>query len=386
MDLLLIHLPKCFDFLIDSSSKLTKKVTLPIKTYILIFILLSIAINSYLTAKYNLKIYGAIFNLNYVMHNLMQFLLVFRSSEQLTIKQVSQLLNQVDQEGLKRVKISFVWCILAFALFLIISAFAYFMMNHPREIYLLVLGFEADQLVNLPIGSFFVFVGVVSLINLLLTLTVFCARYLLIVHAISLFSKQNLTFIDSLLSSETNNLAHGFLMKIEDLYLLYKQLVEKVNASYGHFLFWLLMVLYTTITSFGILIVMWNGESVLLNLIARNVSFIVTILIFTLCLINKCNKSYYWMEEFRQKGLRLVNLHLRRSQIRDPMCECLSNTLRGIPLMRMRAGQMYTMEHPLLISLISSAIPTTVMVVSLIREQEMISSSLNLQLNNKLYN
>ena len=74
------------------------------------------------------------------------------------------------------------------------------------------------------------------------------------------------------------------------------------------------------------------------------------------------------MARFRRKGLELVNLQLKRSKVADSECECLANTLRAIPLTKIRAGQMYDMEYSILISLLSSAVPTAAMLVSLLRE------------------
>ena len=84
--------------------------------------------------------------------------------------------------------------------------------------------------------------------------------------------------------------------------------------------------------------------------------------------MNISDDSYKSMKHFHRQALKPVNLHIKRNKIRGAKCQCMANTLRGVKLTKLKAGQMYNLEYSVLMSLLASAVPMTVMLASLIKE------------------
>ena len=73
------------------------------------------------------------------------------------------------------------------------------------------------------------------------------------------------------------------------------------------------------------------------------------------------------MKHFHHQALKPVNLHIKRNKIRGLKYQCLANTFRGVKLTKLKAGQMSNLEYSVLMSLLASGVPMTVMLASLIK-------------------
>lgn len=363
------RLAKLFDLLITGTANLNPSVTWVMKMYVLICTLFSIVSHTFVMINYTLKVNGGIININFLIHNLMQFLLVVLPGQRFTSDQIACLLTRANQEKLQLYKATFILVLMTFLAFTSLSSVIVFTLNRGTDqMYVMAYGFERSRAFDPMTETFLLAVVVCNLGNIFWTLFIFSSRYAVLLYATSLLAQQNLHFMDSLeVKCHLGQLNPAIFNRVDQMYLMYRRIVDKVNAAYGKVPFWFLMVFYANITSFGTLLVLLNGQAVLV-FVNRNVSSMATILAGLLGFIHLSNKGYHAMELFRQKGLRLINWQIKRNKTKDPMCECLSNTFRGVKVTRMKAAQIYNMEHSILISLIASAIPTTVMVVSLLRE------------------
>lgn len=349
--------------------KWNKKVVWAFKIYLFISSLLSVICNFYVMIEYTIKINGGIININFIIQTTMQFFVTCRCEQNMTGDEISCHLNGGNFERLRERKVAFMWIIFSCIAFFSGTSIAYLLLNGPNEIFMMTFGFEGEGIRNTWMENPLLIVAIMSLSNMVISMVVFAVLYSTFVYSLLLLARQNLALVDSLIiKCELINLERSIFLKLEELYLTYKELVEKLNSVYGRVPFWFLMLVYANITAVGTFMVISNAGTSTPIIIGRNTSFLAAVTIVVMMLINMSGKSYESMNKFRQKGLQLVNSHIKGSKIRDVTSECLANTLRGVELTKMKAGQMYDMEPSIVISLIASAIPMTVMVVSLLKE------------------
>lgn len=367
MDDLSKRFPK-FWKIFDDKSKLKRKIIFLLKVYFALSILSSAACHLFIMSNYTFKLNGGAVSINFFIHYLMQILLIFRSDQQISIDEISCLLNKEAQRKLERCRATFKWLAVVFVTLIFMSSAIFLCTNGPSEVLIMAFGYDGNELD----GSFrkiLLVLGINNLINMLITFSTFSVWYSFILHAISLFAIQNVTFVDTLVAKcDVVHLTQETFCQIEELYLIYRELVEKVNFTYGRIPLWCLMMLYANITSFGALFVIFKGNAAICAILARTVFFSISVLAILFFWIHMSNLSYRSMETFRRKGITLVNLQLKRSKCRDASYDCLVSSLRGISVVKIKAGQMYNMESSIVISLIASAIPMTVMFVQLMRE------------------
>lgn len=324
--------------------------------------------DSYVIVNYTFRMNGGMMSLHYSIHHLMQFLLIFQSGEKLSSDEITSSLNPQNQRRFKKCRNVCLWSMVALIVTFVLFLVFFFLLYSPGEIFLLGYGAPGSQVVQSLIGRILVFVAVNTLTNILFTALVFFPRYLIFVYAMSLLTKQNSLFIEGLVvKCDAIDLSPVTFSRLEGMYLNYRKLVNKLNVSYGKVPLWSLMVLYANTASLGTLIVLSNGKASSLVILGRNIILLLCTLVYFLILIKLCNSSYDSMEYFRQLGLELVNCQMKRNLVKDPMRKCLVNTLKGIPLVKMKAGQTYDIEQSILISLAASVIPMTVMIVTLLR-------------------
>ena len=92
------------------------------------------------------------------------------------------------------------------------------------------------------------------------------------------------------------------------------------------------------------------------------------ILVFIIRLIHVSGKGSDAMERFHWQAVKLVNSYMMTGKMKGPACECLANSLRSLPLKKIKAGNLQDLNYSLLISLIASAVPMTVMIASILKE------------------
>lgn len=363
-----LTLPKFNKIFASGTVKLNTGLTFLLKCYILVSILLAILCHLFVVVNFTLKDNGGIVSLNYIVHHSMQFLLVFRPGHRFTTDQVFCLLNEANRRRIKLYRsiiLSSTIVVIAIYILMLIACRKF---RGPGTIYLLAYGFDGSSLEDSLIKRILLLVGMNNVTNIFITGLEFSARYFIFVYAISLVARQNINLMDTLLESGPMDTRPETFSCLEQLYFDYREVVGKLNASYGNVPLWFLLNLYTNITGLGTFIVIFHGKASVLDILGRSMMCVATAFAFTVFLIHLCTKSHNFMARFRRKGLELVNLQLKRSKVADSECECLANTLRAIPLTKIRAGQMYDMEYSILISLLSSAVPTAAMLVSLLRE------------------
>lgn len=342
-----------------------------LKCYILLSILISLTVHTFVTVKYTLKENGGIVSLNYTVHHFMQFLLIFSSHREFSLDQITYLLTPANKRIFKRNKSICLFWNFTLGAFCLFSLFTFIYFYGQREFNLSGYGLKANQVEDPFLNQILFFSGFNQVVSVFATSFIFIGRYSIFLNAICLFAKQNVTFIDTLLvKCDSITLTQETLEQLEELYLKYRELVDKLNSTLGTVPLWCLVTSYTNVVEMGTMAVLFHGKSSATEILAECAFFLVLMLLLTRHLMNECNQSYDSMESFRQKGLKLINCQLKRIKVRDPMCECLSNTLRGLPLMRMKAGQMYDMDYSIMISIMASAIPMTVMIISLMREMK----------------
>ena len=364
------ELPKLLTFC-DSwanGSQWNRKHILLFKFYIFLSILLSSGCHVFVMLKYTLESNGAIINLSYLIHNLMQFMIIFRPSGYVTTEEVLCPLDQAAQKRIKKSLISSSWFVFAFLVFWCSMLTIHLFSRSTGHVMLFMFGFDTSSL-EWTLQYILIFTGINTFIGLLLIAGHLTCYYSILIQALVLFGRQNVALVDTFLSKyDSIHPKELMFSRIEELYLTYRELVEKVNLAYGKVPIWYLIVLYTNIIFTGTFLVIFHGKATTFELLGGSLFGSLLSCICMYSMIYLCDLSHTWMEKFRQKGLHLVNLHLKRSKKWDPKCECLANTLRGLPLLKLKAGQVYDMEPSIVISLIASAIPMTVMMVSLLRQ------------------
>lgn len=369
------------NFMVDGTVRPGKRLYFTLKTYYVLSTWLTITSHLYFMFKYTIKTNGGIVSISWIVHQLMELFLVFRCGG--FGHQLTGLLNESNVELMKKFKFLFLVIMMSVALFTSFLVI-YFTFNDAQLVCPVSFGIAQNELSDTRSELICYIVSFNHVTNTFSTILVLSARYSTIAYSITLFAQQNLLLMTNSTRDQIKNsdlwrqqrtnkskdhFDHQFLFsEMERLYLASKELVEKLNSTYGSVPFWFLMLLYSNITTFGTIMVISNKICSTALFIFRYGGFICIILTLNLFLINLSNKCFNRMEAFRQKGLMLVNSRLKRTRVKDPVSECLANTLNGIPPVKMKAGQMYNLEYSLLISLIASAIPTTVMVVSLINE------------------
>lgn len=355
--------------LVDGSVKFNRKLVLVCKIYIFCSIILSIATHSFVVIKYTLKSNGGTISWNYFVYHAIQLLFLICPGDQLTGDEILRPLDRENEKRIKKYRIVASWSNTAFIAICVLSTLGHFYARGPDHLLAIAFGLDHSEVLGSPTGYVLLFVAINNVVSILSYSIEYTARYTIFVYALLLFAKQNVAFIDDLMCKcESVTFNSATLNRIDELYLEYKELVDKLNSAYGKIPFWYLTILYCNITSIGTFLVILHGKATVYELLGGSVSGVSITFFFTMYLIHLCSASYDSMESFRQKGLKLINCQLKMIKVRDAMCECLSNTLRGVPLTKMRAGQMYDMEASIVISIFASAIPTTVMVVSLLKE------------------
>lgn len=347
--------------------KVNKGFSFLVKAYVLLVSLLSIGLQTFVTAKYSLES-----NVGVVICSLpqqiLQFILLLRRGT--CDDEVIGLLTSASLERVKKLRVIMVLSYIAYQFVLVTSAFGCLIIFGPAEVFLVAFGNPADSRQFNSFAKFWlVFVFLHNLVNSIGVLGVFSLRYTKVAHAISLLAEQNLTHLNNLVFDGVTMVPVDpkSFVKIEQMYLTYREVLEKLNSIYGLVPLWLLLILYTSITATGSYAVICRDSFITWSMVSKNLAFCSLLVTFVLYWTHLSSRSYNLMENFRQKGLLLINCRLKRARASEPLPECLANTLKGIPLLKMRVLQIYDLEHSLLISLIASAIPTTVMVVSLLK-------------------
>ena len=364
-------LPKSVTFLdslANGTCKLSRKSILLFKFYLFLSIFASSGCHVYVIVEYTFRSNGAIMNFSYLIHHLMEFMIIFLSSGHVTTDEVLIQLDQASQMQIKKYLNFATWSVFAFS----VSWFVMFVIHAASEstnhLMMFMFGFDSSGF-DRTIEFFFIFVSVNDCISLVLISCYLITRYISLIYALLLFARKNVLLVDTFVSKYDSIYPKEVMFgRIEELYLTYRELVPRINSAYGKVPLWYLTVVYTNIIFTGTFLVIFHGKVATSELLCGSFFALSVFFIIAYSMIYLCDSSYTWMEKFRQKGLHLVNLHLKRSKRWDPKCECLANTLRGLPLLKLKAGQVYDMEPSIVISLIASAIPMTVMMVSLIRE------------------
>ena len=359
---------KLFDALEGINVRIDRRFVLGVKIYFFISIVLSLSINSYVMMKYTLKENGGIFSIQLIVQNVMYFIVIFFTDINLNTGLITHQFDQSHMKQFNRYRLHTI-CV-TLILFTSGSLFeiAYFMINGPRT-FLVVFGFTGNELSG-PYTEYLLLVNVVTnIFNLTFTLLIFIMRYLTLVHAISLLGRQNLAFLESLLTEwQLVDYDEDLYIRIGEKYKFYIQSVERINSGFGKVPFWIFVTIYAEITSLGAVFVVSGRNTGALTLSGTHLIALVMIIIFVLRLMYLCKLGHDAMERFHQLAVDLVSANLCQIKTRVSTCRSLANILRSISLKKMKAGDIYDMEYSLLISLIGSAIPMTVMVVSLIKE------------------
>lgn len=351
------------------TSKLKKVLVICFKIYIFITIALSLSCHAFVTFKFTLNENGGIVSLIYLVANVMQFLLIFDSEKTLPLDTVTNLLKPSTQQSIRRNRAISGWSIFALVTLFVLSLLFFVSFNGPTRVFLKAYGCESSHLKEPLFVRIFLLIAFNNTATIMATSLTFFSRYLMFLYYICLLARQNVAFVDSfLMQSGPPDVTYGTLKRIEQLYLQYKELVDKLNVAYSMVPLWSLINLYTHILALGTMLIIFHGKRNALGISIQCAFFLVAALVFTILLVQMCKTSHTLMETFRQKALKLTNCQMERRKRWDPAIECLANTLKGIPLVKMQAAQMYDMEPSIVISLIASAIPMTVMVVSLLRE------------------
>ena len=186
-------------------------------------------------------------------------------------------------------------------------------------------------------------------------------------YAISLLTQQNLDFMDMVMVKCNEVNLSQVILRIQQMYLTYVDIVGKLNSTHGKGPFSFFFGIYASIIAVGTFIVL-NDEKSTMTLLPQHLSVLAICMCFVFGLIRICEKCYSTMEQFRHKALIFANFSSKQTPNQMYASRTVINTLRGIPLLKMKAAQTYDMEYSLFLSLIASAIPTCVMIVSLLKE------------------
>ena len=352
----------------DVSTKPTVAIRMLI-LYLLACFTLKTATNVLVMMKYTFKLNCGVINWFQLWTTFMQFIIIFCGKGAMPSDQISCLLGQVEQKKLEKTKFIYISMILLCSLFIIVSSFKFVSSNGASAMYYSIFGIDGSEVVEPAMKWILLVSAITANLNMAFTILIFALRYSSVLEATSLLTQQNLHIMNKLLMKcELAEVKDLTFKTIEDMYLAYIRIVRQVNTVHGRVPLWFLMMIYICITMLGSYIVVSDGKTSLMPLLTRNGICLAVVLVFTLRLITLCTRCHSNMEQFREQGIQLINTHVRRSESHNAMRKCLENTLRSIPLVKMQAGQMYDMENSLMISLVASAIPTTVMIVSLIKQ------------------
>ena len=349
----------------SGNSKSHPRLVRTLKIYFAISLIIITSCNIYVMAKYTLKRNGGIFNFQSLMHMTMQFCIIFCDKGFLTSEQVACYLSPETNVRLQNYKKNYFKYFSLVMAPIIASSIILISIYGPDEIYIMAFGIEGREVESF-LGYFLLIMAFINVFNLISTIFIFSSRYIAVVYAIHMLARENLTFTRSLLiRCELSILNQEVFSRLEEMYLVYTSLVNEVDVIHGKVPLWCFMIIYVCIAAIGTFAVLSDYTISLASIIARSAAFLAVSLIFMLIVTRFCESAHTSMKQFRRHSLRLVNLQVKRSKMQEASCVCLTNTLRGVSLSKMKVAGMYDMEYSLFISLIGSAIPTTVMIVSL---------------------
>ena len=328
-------------------------------------ILLVTLINGYIVATRKFSPMS-LFNIHFIISGVCQFLMGYNSSGNFSCDQIISFLNQLNQYRVEKRKIITICIVIIFVTLETHVAINSITLSGIADSLFMSFAMHESEVSEVT-GYILFVISILYSHNLAFSYFVYALRYSTLIYGISLLTQQNVTFINTLIvQCGVVNVNH--LWKIEKMYLTYVEIIEKLNSTHGKEPFWFLFSIYVSTIILGSFIVLSDGEKSALSLIPQHTFFMSFIVCFALSLIVICERCYSSMEQFRRQGLILANSFSKQIQTPNQTCVSPINTLRGISLSKMKAGKMFDMEYSLFLSLVASAIPTCVMIVSLLKE------------------
>ena len=291
---------KLFQLIDAGTSKFNKRFDLLFKIYVLVTTVLISGNSIYIMIKYTLKLNGGLMNMNFLIHTMMQFLLIFRCGPRLSANEVICLLDPLNNEKCEKFIKRSVFTAVGIQSFTIISGLTYLFLVGPDELFMVSFGFEGKEITRSPEGTFVTFCSVLNVVHMFIATAIFSVRYLVFVYSMSLLARQNLTFIEGLLAkSKLINLNQIIFVRIEEMYLTFNSLGNRLNVTYGRVPLWFHMVLYAMITSVGTWSVLARGGANGMEAMYRNIIFLLTTLAVDLLAIELCRRSDTSMVTFQ---------------------------------------------------------------------------------------
>ena len=357
---------KICDIVSGVDANIDKKVALALKRIMLTSNLLTLATSLYVLVMYTFKLDGGLVTIQFIVHNLMQILI--STGYSINSDDVVYLLNEEYEKIFNKYRYKYISLTMVAVSCIWMSLVVFIIKSGAKELYLTTFGFEGNEFDGTQVGYMLASIGILEMVILIILLLLFSIRYSTLVYAISLLARQNLSIIDSWPTKlQLATLNKSIFTKLEEIYLVYIESVEKINRKYSIYPLWFFMGTYVGFITIGTFSVVSTAKSSTLSVVIRQIFVIIIFFLFFFMLIRMCNTSSTSMEHFHRRAVKLVNSHIKVASIREPTCESLANALRSIPLPKIKAGS-YDIEYSLLISLVASAVPMTVMVVSLLKE------------------